>query len=160
MDSSRYSSVRDQIITNARAAPYLKSTLEIVELMEKMRELVELHKPKTYKTFFTEQERKWLVELLCWESLFPDSKFPGKRPRNPAKQNPVSIGYMPEREQCVEEGRSAKDQKCPYVRMVSCSREEHDDYKVRLDMEDGNDPSCPACHVERMRELKDGWVFV
>jgi hypothetical protein len=69
MESSRYSSVRDQIITKARGDPYKKSTLEIVEQMEKMRELAELHKPKSYTTCFTEQERKWLVELLCWESF-------------------------------------------------------------------------------------------
>jgi hypothetical protein len=69
MESSHYSSVHDQIITKARADDYEKSTLEIVEEMEKMREWVELHRPKTYKTCFTSEERKWLVELLCWESL-------------------------------------------------------------------------------------------
>lgn len=69
MESSHYSSVRDQIIKKAGGAAYQKSTLEIVEEMEKMRELVELHKPQTYKTCFTSEERKWLVELLCWESF-------------------------------------------------------------------------------------------
>jgi hypothetical protein len=69
MEPARYSSVRDQIITKARGDPYKKTTLEIVEEMEKMRELAELHKPKSYTTCFTEQERRWLVELLCWESL-------------------------------------------------------------------------------------------
>ena len=52
------------------------------------------------------------------------------------------------------------DEQCPYIRMVSCSREDHPDYKTRLDMENGVDPTCPACHSERMKELKDGWVFV
>jgi hypothetical protein len=69
MEPSHYSSVRNQIITQAQSVAYKKSTLEIVEEMEKMRELVELHRPKTYKTCFTSGERKWLVELLCWESL-------------------------------------------------------------------------------------------
>jgi hypothetical protein len=69
MEASRFSSVRDQIITKARAEPYELSTLEIVEKMEKMRELIELHKPKTYNTCFTNEERRWLAELLCWESM-------------------------------------------------------------------------------------------
>ena len=60
----------------------------------------------------------------------------------------------------MEEGRSAIDEQCPYIRMVSCSREDHPDYKTRLDMENGVDPICPDCHSERMKELKDGWVFV
>lgn len=69
MEASRFSSVRDQIITKARAEPYELSTLEIVEKMKKMRELIELHKPKTYNTCFTNEERRWLAELLCWESM-------------------------------------------------------------------------------------------
>jgi hypothetical protein len=69
MEASRFSSVRDQIITKAGAEPYEVSTLEIVEKMEKMRELIELHKPKTYNTCFTNEERRWLAELLCWESM-------------------------------------------------------------------------------------------
>jgi len=68
MEAPRYSSVRDQIITRARA-DYKLSTLEAVEQMETMRELIELHKPKTYSTCFTNEERRWLAELLCWESL-------------------------------------------------------------------------------------------
>jgi hypothetical protein len=58
----------------------------------------------------------------------------------------------------MKEG-SVKEDKCPYIRMVSCSRPEHPDYKTRLDMENGSDPICPACHKERMPELKAGWVF-
>jgi hypothetical protein len=69
MEASRFSSVRDQIITKARAVPYELSALEIVEKMEKMIELIELHKPKTYNTCFTNEERRWLAELLCWESM-------------------------------------------------------------------------------------------
>jgi hypothetical protein len=68
MEVPRYSSVRDQIITKARAEDELP-TLEVVEKMETMRELIELHKPKTYNTCFTNEERRWLAELLCWESL-------------------------------------------------------------------------------------------
>jgi hypothetical protein len=60
----------------------------------------------------------------------------------------------------MQEGRSATDEQCPFIRMVSCSREDHPDYKTRLDMENGVDPTCPACHSERMGELKDGLVFV
>lgn len=125
-----------------------------------MRELVELHRPKTYKTCFTSEERKWLVELPCWESLFPDAKakFPGKRPSNPAKELTPTNGYVPQCDQCMKEG-SVKEDKCPYIRMVSCPRPEHPDYKTRLDMENGSDPTCPACHNERMPELKTGWVF-
>lgn len=59
----------------------------------------------------------------------------------------------------MEEG-SAMGEHCPYIRIVSCERPEHPDYKTRLDMENGSDPTCPACHVERMQELKAGWVFV
>jgi hypothetical protein len=55
--------------------------------------------------------------------------------------------------------RTVKDDKCPYIRMVSCSRLEHPDYKTRLDMENGSDPTCPACYNERMPELMAGWVF-
>ena len=76
MDTARYTPVRDQIITKARAEPYLKSTLYIIELMEKTRELVDLRKPKGYKTCFSEQERRWLVELLCWEALCTSYSYP------------------------------------------------------------------------------------
>jgi hypothetical protein len=58
----------------------------------------------------------------------------------------------------MKEG-SVKEDKCPYIRMVSCSQPEHPDYKTRLDMENDSDPTCPACHNERMPELKAGWVF-
>jgi hypothetical protein len=94
-------------------------------------------------------------------ALVPDAKakFPGKRPRNPAKKSPLMNGYVPQCERCMEY-ELAKDEQCPYIRMVSCSQPEHPDFKNRLDMENSSEPACQAYYNERMRELRDGWVFV
>ena len=89
------------------------------------------------------------------------SAFPGKRPHNPVKQKKVSTGYLLLCKTCLVEGKSGKDTRCPYVRLVGCdAKRGHEEFLVRLGSERFEPTGCPACASERIEERKEGWVFV
>jgi hypothetical protein len=129
----------------------------------------------------TEGERTWLVELLFWKEvckfnsanrfdsplttlLVGKAQFPGERPRDPKEQTPLNNCEIPPCNGCIKEYKKPADDRCPLLRVVSCNREGHPNFKIRYGRENFVGPACPVCRQEEGEEIskdkQDGWVFV